>query len=86
MVAVALRTRLRVLAVLPTYMSRVIRELECPAMDATSSLICQQCKAVVQNTCRRLCQVDGPFPFECRHPDSRYAGPRTRRSKLHARQ
>ena len=42
----------------PTYMSRVVRTLACPAMQDTSVASSFQVnRAVTQNTCRRLCQV-----------------------------
>ena len=47
----------------PTYMSRVTRTVAWPAMQETSAgSRCQPDRAVVQNTCRRLCQVQAPSP------------------------
>ena len=50
------------------YMSRVMRELAWPAMRETSVASSFQVNsAVVQNTWRRLCQVQWPFPAGSRH-------------------
>ena len=58
---VAVRARSRVPAVVPMYMSRVMRMLACPARRETSAgSMFQVNRAVVQNTCRRLCQVQMP--------------------------
>jgi hypothetical protein len=55
-------------AVVPMYMSRVMRELAWPAMRETSVASSFQVnRAVVQNTWRRLCQVRWPFPVASRH-------------------
>jgi len=76
--AVAARARSRVPAVLPTYMSRVIRWLACPASRATSVTCSRQPNsAVVQKTCRRLCQVHRPAPPAARHPAAWQAASRT---------
>src|ERR1039458_5745835 len=69
---VAVRARSRVPAVVPMYMSRVMRMLAWPARRETSAgSMFQVNRAVVQNTCRRLCQVQGPFPSGSRHPAAR---------------
>jgi Peptidase S24-like len=66
---VAVRARSRTPAVAPTYMSRVTRTVAWPAMQETSAgSRCQPDRAVVQNTCRRLCQVQVPVPCSSRHP------------------
>jgi hypothetical protein len=58
--SVALRARSRTPAVVPTYISRVVRTLAWPAMQDTSVASSFHLnRAVVQNTCRRLCQVQG---------------------------
>ena len=70
--AVAVRARSRTPAVVPTYMSRVVRTLACPAMQDTSVASSLQVnRAVTQNTCRRLCQVQVPLPPVSRHPAAR---------------
>jgi hypothetical protein len=54
------------------YMSSVMRTLACPAMRETSAASSFQVNsAVVQNTCRRLCQVQPPLPLVSRHPAAR---------------
>ena len=69
---VALRARSRTPAVVPTYIRRVVRTLACPAMQDTSvGSSFQVNRAVVQNTCRRLCQVHRPLPSASRHPIAR---------------
>jgi hypothetical protein len=66
---VAARARSRTPAVAPTYMSRVTRTLAWPAMQETSvGSRYQLNRAVVQNTCRRLCQVQVPLRSASRHP------------------
>jgi hypothetical protein len=71
---VAVRARSRTPAVVPTYMSRVVRTLACPAMQDTSVASSLQVnRAVTQNTCRRLCQVQVPLPPVSRHPAARWA-------------
>jgi hypothetical protein len=74
--AVAVRARSRTPAVVPTYMSRVVRTLACPAMQDTSVASSFQVnRAVTQNTYRRLCQVQVqvqvPLPPVSRHPAAR---------------
>jgi len=67
--SVAARARSSVPAVVPTYISLVIRLLAWPAIWATSvSLTFQVNSAVTQKTCRRLCQVHSPFPASSRQP------------------
>ena len=71
----------------PTYISSVVRTLACPAMQDTSvGSSFQVNRAVVQNTCRRLCQVHLPLPPGSRQPIARYARLRTLRLKLEDRQ
>jgi len=49
-----------------------VRTLACPAMQDTSvGSSFQVNRAVVQNTCRRLCQVHLPFPAASRQPVAR---------------
>ena len=68
----AWRARSRTPAVVPTYISRVVRTLACPAMQDTSvGSRFQVNRAVVQNTCRRLCQVHLLFPSASRQPMAR---------------
>ena len=70
--SVAVRARSRTPAVVPTYMSSVMRTLACPAMAETSVASSLQVNsAVVQNTCRRLCQVQSPPPQGSRHQAAR---------------
>ena len=70
--AVAVRARSRMPAVVPMYMSRVVRTLACPAMAETSVASSFQVnRAVVHSTCRRLCQVHGPLPPGSRQPAAR---------------
>jgi hypothetical protein len=58
---VAVRARSRTPAVVPMYMSRVVRMLACPAMAETSVASSFQVnRAAVHSTCRRLCQVRIP--------------------------
>ena len=69
---VAVRARSSMPAVVPMYMSRVVRTLACPAMAETSVASSFQVnKAVVHRTCRRLCQVQGPLPAGPRQPAAR---------------
>jgi len=66
---VALRARSRTPAVVPTYISRVVRTLACPAIQDTSvGSSFHVNRAVVQNTCRRLCQVHFLLPVLSRQP------------------
>ena len=72
--SLAVRARSRTPAVVPMYMSRVVRTLACPAMQDTSVASSFQVnRAVAQNTCRRLCQVQVqvPAPPVSRHPAAR---------------
>ena len=65
----AVRARWRVPAVVPMYMSKVMRMLAWPARRETSAgSMYQVDRAVVQKTWRRLCQVQGPLPWVSRHP------------------
>jgi hypothetical protein len=58
--------------VAPMYMSRVVRMLAWQARRETSAdSMFQVNRAVVQNTCRRLCQVQAPPPARSRHPAAR---------------
>src|ERR1039457_1291694 len=69
---VAWRGRSRTPFVGPNGMSRVVRELGWPAMRDTSvASSFQVTRAVVQNTCRRLCQVQSPLPLASRQPAAR---------------
>ena len=64
-------------------MSRVVRTLAWPAMHETSGASSFQVnKAVVQNTCRTLCQVHRPPPTASRQSAAKYPGWRTLRQKL----
>src|ERR1700677_4968402 len=77
--SVAVRARSRTPAVVPIYMSRVVRTLACPAMAETSVASSFQVnRAVVHSTCRRLCQVHWPLPpgskLEDRHQVPRGEG------------
>jgi hypothetical protein len=59
----------------PTCIRRVVRTLACPAIGDTSvGLSFQVNRAVVQNTCRRLCQVHLPWPSASRQPAARQPG------------
>jgi len=61
--------RSRMPAVVPMYMSRVVRMLACPAMAETSAASSFQVNsAVVHRTWRRLCQVQEPLPASSRQP------------------
>jgi hypothetical protein len=56
-------------AVVPMYMSRVVRMLAWPAVAETSAGSSFQVnRAVVHRTWRRLCQVQHPLPAWSRQP------------------
>ena len=54
--------------------------------DTSAASSFQENSAVVQNACRRLCQVHRPLPAASRHPAARYARWSTLRLKLDERQ